>query len=525
MNGIEFLRSLNPSPGRIREGSILQAVKDGLSAPFDWVWIDSKYNGHVAKICVTADALRIGTEDSVRVSVNARTAQEIADHFGCYLPTTKICDLCWGQAVVHLEPCLFGEPRSATSRMLDYHQAVEKKVAGRSGLIEVVGKHWVITNKLLSSPGRVANYGFYSAKAPNVSASGERMWQTLGLAHNASHVDYSQVVRLVSDTVVVDGRSMRFAEVATDPELAGLVSSEGVLKTLKATPVSAAVVSLPSAPPTAAVRQVTAAQLRAIPLPLTQGARGQHVESWQAFLRIRDDGNFGPITAGATEAFRLSQGLGKGRAVDAATLASALDELARRQSSPSTLVSIDAFVQAKGFNRANRDVVHWIVLHTMEASEKGTTAEAVAEYFRTTDKGSAHFCIDVDSVVGCVRLEDIAWGAPGANRYGAHLEHAGFARQTAAEWQDDYSQAMLARSAAVAVQRIQTRFGMPTQFIDRDKLKAAKKILDAGQKLPDGLRGVTTHHEVSQAFKLSTHYDPGPHFPMAQYLELMRKAG
>lgn len=272
---------------------------------------------------------------------------------------------------------------------------------------------------------------------------------------------------------------------------------------------------------------LTEQNLRAISVPLAQGAVGRHVRLWQTFLGIRVDGIFGPVTAGATEAFRLSHGLGKGRAVDENTIAASIEELARRNGAESGLVPINAFVQARGFTRANRaaDDVHWVVIHTMEAPEKGTTAEAVAEYFRTTTTpASAHFCIDIDSVVQCVRLEDVAWGAPGANGAGVQLEHAGYAKQSVVEWADDYSTKMLERSAAVAVQHVQPRFKIPTSFIDRDKLRQAKAILDAGKSLPDALRGITTHNEVSQAFHLSTHTDPGPSFPMDAYLTLMRKA-
>jgi N-acetyl-anhydromuramyl-L-alanine amidase AmpD len=183
-------------------------------------------------------------------------------------------------------------------------------------------------------------------------------------------------------------------------------------------------------------------------------------------------------------------------------------------------------VQARNYTKASRPdaSLHWLVLHTMEAAEKGTTAEACAEYFRTTTRqASAHYCIDVDSVVQCVSLHDIAWAAPGANRNGVHLEHAGYAKQSPAEWADAYSSAMLARSAKLGGSLVQ-RLSLPVQFIDRDKLRAARKLIDAGKACPNELRGITTHNEVSQAFKQSTHYDPGAAFPMQAYLTLVKEA-
>ena len=146
----------------------------------------------------------------------------------------------------------------------------------------------------------------------------------------------------------------------------------------------------------------------------------------------------------------------------------------------------------------------------MEAEEKGDTAERIARYFSTTStKASAHYCIDNNSIVQCVYDKDVAYHAPGANSDGIGLEHAGFARQTAADWSDPYSSAMLELSARLAYQLCQ-KFEIPIEFVDAAGLKA-------------GRRGITTHKAVSDAFKMSSHWDPGPNFPMAKYLEQIKQ--
>lgn len=169
------------------------------------------------------------------------------------------------------------------------------------------------------------------------------------------------------------------------------------------------------------------------------------------------------------------------------------------------------FVAAKWFTPTSKRAIDLIVLHTMEAPEKGTTAEAVANYFaRGTVRASAHFNVDNDSVVQSVKLMDVAWAAPGANHNGIQIEHAGYARQTAAEWADSYSERMLQVSAALCADLCKM-FGLPHAFVDEDGLRR-------------GLRGFTTHYEVSKAFKKSTHWDPGPNFPMGRYLDLVKAA-
>jgi N-acetyl-anhydromuramyl-L-alanine amidase AmpD len=167
-------------------------------------------------------------------------------------------------------------------------------------------------------------------------------------------------------------------------------------------------------------------------------------------------------------------------------------------------------MQASHYKRVGGRTVDLVVIHTMEAPEKGTTAESVARYFQTTDRDvSSHYCIDNDTIVQCVREEDVAWCAPGANHNGIHLEHAGYAKQSASDWEDEYSQAMLDRSARLTAD-VCKRYRIPVTWLHPTDLLAGK-------------RGITSHNNVSKAFKRSTHWDPGKGFPIEPYLSLVRK--
>lgn len=150
-----------------------------------------------------------------------------------------------------------------------------------------------------------------------------------------------------------------------------------------------------------------------------------------------------------------------------------------------------------------------VVLHDMEYPERLVAAENVARYFAGGHvRVSAHVNVDSDSAVRCVADRDVAWHAPGVNRKALGIEHAGYARQTAAEWADAYSSRMLHRSAVIVADWCKT-YGVPVRYIDA-----------AG--LVRGEPGITTHDAVSKAFRQSTHWDPGPHFPMGNYLNLVR---
>lgn len=179
-------------------------------------------------------------------------------------------------------------------------------------------------------------------------------------------------------------------------------------------------------------------------------------------------------------------------------------------------VTIDDFVQARNYTRANRAAsdIWWIVLHDMEAAEKTGTAEAVAEMFRTTTRqASAHYNVDVDSIIQSVKDKDVAWAAKNANRHGLHIEHAGFASQSRGDWTDSYSRAMLARSAKLVAAKC-LEYNIPVVRLGVEDLQAGRK-------------GLTDHATVSKwsekyGLGSSGHYDPGPNFPWDVYLAMVK---
>ena len=166
------------------------------------------------------------------------------------------------------------------------------------------------------------------------------------------------------------------------------------------------------------------------------------------------------------------------------------------------------FVPSPHFTPASGRKIDVVVIHSMEMDETTTTAERCAAWFQNPSaKVSAHYCVDSDSIVQCVREKDVAWHAPGANSDGIGIEHAGRAAQTTADWLDAYGQAMLALSAEL-VAGVCGRYRIPVTWLQPADLLAGK-------------RGLTSHNNVSQAFKRGSHWDPGPGFPVERYLRLV----
>lgn len=166
------------------------------------------------------------------------------------------------------------------------------------------------------------------------------------------------------------------------------------------------------------------------------------------------------------------------------------------------------FIKAKHFKKNySRRRVRVIVLHTMEAPEKGETAENVARYFANLDRpASAHVCVDNNSVVQCVYDNDTAFAAPGCNFDGIQIEMAGYARQTPEEWKDEFSSAMLKLVAGVIAQ-YSLKYDIPI-----------RRLTDEDLRLMD--KGIVGHDQVSRVYKRSTHTDPGPAFPWDEVISM-----
>lgn len=495
--------------------AFVDAVRAAKIRPLDWTPVRLQSDGREVTVYVTADALRVGPEgDSVRIATTARVAQQIADLLGAHLPTPIVLDAVAALADVRLTPSTQDSWRDGSmarvSRMLEHDRDVSARVAGRRGLVDNPGKSWVLSRKVLSSSGMAANYGWHVRTGGYPGATyGTRVLQPFGHAHNWDHVDYSQTVRLMRADCLVDGASRRIVDVLRHPELAGLLSHEGPLGGARY-PIGGPVPSETSDthPSLAAARDWDDPDTWRV---LRRGMAGEDVAAWQRVLlsdgrdlgRWGSDGDFGGLTHNATVGWQRARGLTPDGVVGRRTRLAVGSEAG--QIVP-PLAVVPKFMQAKNFTRANRQDVRMIVLHSMEAAEASTTAENVARWFAgaSAPRASAHYCVDADSVVQCVREEDVAWHAPGANSTGIGIEHAGYARQTRAQWLDDYSSAMLTLSARL-VADICRRWAIDPVFVGTDALKR-------------GERGITTHDAVSKAFGKSDHWDPGKGFPMDWYL-------
>lgn len=169
-----------------------------------------------------------------------------------------------------------------------------------------------------------------------------------------------------------------------------------------------------------------------------------------------------------------------------------------------------SYLQARWYTPADTRAIRLLCLHDVEVAEKPDTAEGVANLFHTWDrKASAHEVIDSNSIVVCVHDKDIAYAAAGANHDGKHYELAGYASQTADQWQDAYGAVML----PIAARRVAedcVRYNIPPVRLTVAQVRDGKT------------KGITHHKDVEAAFPSTGHHDVGDNFPWDYFLALVR---
>jgi hypothetical protein len=176
--------------------------------------------------CVLPDYLAIGSDrDFVFVPMGLAAALEVAGHFGFTLPTPNLVDAIYRESAVRLAPLPLpaNEQMRSTAYFVFHNDLIARQ---RDALGAPMGeltsghkKDLVLSSRLWSLPGRVAIYGWHR--------SDEEPIQPLSTVHGARYADYSHGVRLVSDTLYVNGMPRPLAAVLEDPALAGRLTHEG----------------------------------------------------------------------------------------------------------------------------------------------------------------------------------------------------------------------------------------------------------------------------------------------------------
>lgn len=183
---------------------------------------DSAGKQHHIIFFVTPDYLSIGTNDDwARIPLTPMTASVIADQWNCFLPTPKMVDAIYTAAQIKLTPVPMYIHRDSTITMWQHHLIIEGQRKQRKGMIAGIKKDVVITNRLnnTAKPNRVAIYGWHQLNGKPI--------QPVYTGHVNWYVDYSHGIRLVYQTIYVDGKAMQYQDVFTHPVYHRALTDEG----------------------------------------------------------------------------------------------------------------------------------------------------------------------------------------------------------------------------------------------------------------------------------------------------------
>lgn len=192
-------------------------------------------NNHTATYFVIPEYLAVGSDsDYFLTPMTPLLAQRICNALGCTMPTKKMVDQIYSAAPCKLRPQpIPPTPQMTTVPVFAQHNDSVKSL--RFPLIPqyplgtIVGgtkKDVIISNRIYQNlnpnvPKPVVIYGWHQLNGTPI--------QPVYNGHEETYVDYSHGIRLVLDSVIVDGVAKSFAQLLSDPILCVLVSDEGTI--------------------------------------------------------------------------------------------------------------------------------------------------------------------------------------------------------------------------------------------------------------------------------------------------------
>jgi hypothetical protein len=239
--GIAFAQQIWNAQDVAREIEIANALVSGNLPPFLLSMVsvqrretDRTGTLHQIEYWVTPDYLAVGDDsDFLRIPMDPVTAQQMATHFGCLMPTAKMVEQIYAVCALKLPPetrdyyKTAPEKQTTTEAYLEHSQALDKHfVQANAQLGTLVAGHkkdLVIAPSYIDTKARLAFYGWFENGVP---IEGNKHRGRATLAHEPKYVDYSHGVRLVAKAMTVDGNAIEVAAVLGDRNLAPLLSGE-----------------------------------------------------------------------------------------------------------------------------------------------------------------------------------------------------------------------------------------------------------------------------------------------------------
>lgn len=239
LTGSEFAQLVWDLSLTDRENEIYSQVMSGNIPDFQRnlipVNFSSTISGQVYNVTyfVSPDYLAIGNDTNYfLIPMTPLLAQKICNQTGTTMPTRKMVDQIWSKATVKLAPSTIPpSPQMTTIPVMYQHSQIvwnqRKGVIATHPLGELVGgtkKDVVISNRIYGfpPPGRVVIYGWHYLNGTPI--------QPLYNGHGETYADYSHGIRLVQDSIIINGEPSKITTILQNDTLHTLFSDEGKIQ-------------------------------------------------------------------------------------------------------------------------------------------------------------------------------------------------------------------------------------------------------------------------------------------------------
>ena len=235
LTGSQFMQKIMDLTFEQREREIYKQISIGNIPEFLRIltkitseFKDAEGINHICTYEMMPDYLAIGSnQDFCRIPMRPLTAQRLANLFGAVLPTSKLVDDIYKNALVKLEPVTFapvGNENTVVQKFVEHNKAIENQRSAYRGVLgQLIGgikKDVVLSNKIFDSTkdNRVVIYGWHQLSGVPI--------QPLTDVHINSYVDYSHGIRLINEEMILDGEKVNIKSILTDPILFKVISDE-----------------------------------------------------------------------------------------------------------------------------------------------------------------------------------------------------------------------------------------------------------------------------------------------------------
>jgi len=219
-----------------RENAVYSQIMSGNIPDFQRNLVPITYNQTVngtsynITYYVLPDYMAVGYDTNYfLIPMTPVLAQRLCNSLKSTLPTRKMVDQIWSNATVKLSPSPIAPSPAMTTIpvMWQHNQTVwsqRQPLLSSHPLGELVGgtkKDVVISNKIYGnpSPNRVVIYGWHYLNGSPI--------QPLYSGHEESYADYSHGIRLIQDSITINGQPGKITDILKNDLLYPLFSDEG----------------------------------------------------------------------------------------------------------------------------------------------------------------------------------------------------------------------------------------------------------------------------------------------------------